>query len=583
MAKNILTVGHIDSVYNVLPPSSRGPAFDGRVKPELVAFGEDGSSGAAAMVSGTAALLQDVYKKMKNELPSASLVKAVIINSAEDIGNKEIDFAAGYGSLNAAGAIKTMIAENYIEDAIVTGETKTYSFTIPAATAQFKLTLAWTDTAATPNATKALVNDLDALLKYDATGEVWQPWVLNSFPHRDSLMKQAERKKDTLNNVEQISITNPQPGIYTLHIKGEKASGSSQHFSIAYQVDSSNHFSWTYPTGSDILLTEQTNILRWQTNVSANAAIDYSYDKNTWLPVTASASLSQQYFKWDAPDTVATAFLRITIPGLNAPVFSDTFVIARSINLSVGYNCLDSFLLFWTKLPVNSYELYALGAKYMQPVALLQDTFKVLQKQQDQLFYSIAPVINNKPGLRSYTVNYSVQGVDCYFRSFYASLDNQTALLTTILGTLAGVQEIKFQKFISGQYQTINTINQPLSTVFNYADNSLLKGINQYRVLIQLTNGSIIESEHVQVYYLPGDPVIVFPNPAKINERINIIAKDIGVYKIQVMDANGRKVHEQILNDVLTQLPSFTLSRGLYFIRIIGEEGFSTTQKLIVY
>jgi hypothetical protein len=49
------------------------------------------------------------------------------------------------------------------------------------------------------------------------------------------------------------------------------------------------------------------------------------------------------------------------------------------------------------------------------------------------------------------------------------------------------------------------------------------------------------------------------------------------------MDANGRKVHEQILNDVLTQLSSFTLSRGLYFIRIIGEEGFSTTQKLIVY
>ena len=38
MAKNIITVGHIDSLGNVLSLSSRGPAYDGRIKPELVAF-----------------------------------------------------------------------------------------------------------------------------------------------------------------------------------------------------------------------------------------------------------------------------------------------------------------------------------------------------------------------------------------------------------------------------------------------------------------------------------------------------------------------------------------------------------------
>jgi hypothetical protein len=36
----------------------KGPAFDGRIKPEMVAFGIDGSSGAAALVSGVAILLQ---------------------------------------------------------------------------------------------------------------------------------------------------------------------------------------------------------------------------------------------------------------------------------------------------------------------------------------------------------------------------------------------------------------------------------------------------------------------------------------------------------------------------------------------
>ena len=58
MAKNILTVGATDSFSIVAALSSKGPAHDGRVKPELVAFGEDGSSGAAALVSGTSLLLQ---------------------------------------------------------------------------------------------------------------------------------------------------------------------------------------------------------------------------------------------------------------------------------------------------------------------------------------------------------------------------------------------------------------------------------------------------------------------------------------------------------------------------------------------
>jgi len=47
---------------NVLSPSSRGPAYDGRVKPELVAFAEDGSSGAAAIVSGISLVAQQTYK-----------------------------------------------------------------------------------------------------------------------------------------------------------------------------------------------------------------------------------------------------------------------------------------------------------------------------------------------------------------------------------------------------------------------------------------------------------------------------------------------------------------------------------------
>jgi subtilisin family serine protease len=86
MAKNIITVGATDSLGVLEALSSRGPAYDGRVKPELTAFGQDGSSGASALVSGTVALLQQAYRRAFNILPSSSLVKALLLNSAEDAG-----------------------------------------------------------------------------------------------------------------------------------------------------------------------------------------------------------------------------------------------------------------------------------------------------------------------------------------------------------------------------------------------------------------------------------------------------------------------------------------------------------------
>ena len=91
MAKNIITVGATDSFNIVAALSSKGPAFDGRVKPEMVAFGEDGTSGAAALVSGTAALIQHAYKSTYKNLPTAALVKAILLNSADDIGEKYVD------------------------------------------------------------------------------------------------------------------------------------------------------------------------------------------------------------------------------------------------------------------------------------------------------------------------------------------------------------------------------------------------------------------------------------------------------------------------------------------------------------
>ena len=584
MAKNIITVGSLDSFSNVVSLSSKGPAYDGRIKPELVAYGEDGSSGAAALTSGTVALLQHAYKLLHHDsLPSAALVKAVLLNSADDVGAKGIDYTSGYGSLNAYNALTAINENRFFQNSISQNETKTFSINVPSNAKQIKLTLVWMDTAAVANAAKALVNDIDAVLKLPSSGASWQPWVLNSYPNKDSLLQVAVRKKDTLNTVEQITVDNLQAGNYVLEISGSHIVTPAQNFAIAYQIDTVNAFQWNYPSGSDVLQAGSVNTLRWQTNITVDAKIEYSLDGTNWQTITNTINTSQQYFQWLAPDTLSKALLRFVIPTINKIIVSDTFVISKPLDLKVGFNCPDSFLLSWNKLSVNEYQVYALGAKYLEPILQTPDTMKVFQKNNvPSLYYAVAPKLGNKSGWRSYTLNYVTQGVGCYLRTFFAVLQNNNqAFLSAELGSLYNVSSISFQELTPAGFQTIYTTNNP-SLLLNFTDSTLIQGANFYRLQISLTNGQIIYSPVDKVYYLPGNPVLVFPNPAHQNEAIKLVTQEPGKYSIQIVDINGRLIKNFLVQDILQQM-TLQLSTGMYFIKIISDDSKVYHQKLIVY
>jgi hypothetical protein len=585
MAKNIITVGATDSFNVVAALSSRGPAFDGRVKPELVAFGEDGSSGAAALTSGTAALIQHAYRASNNSLPSASLVKADLLNSADDVGEKHVDFVSGYGSLNAFAAVNTIRENRFFESNVSQNEIKNFPIPVPVGIGQLKITITWMDTAAIPNAQKTLINDIDASLQLLLTGENWLPWVLNSFPNKDSLLLPAIRRIDTLNNTEQITIDNPQPGNYLVQVKGTKIQTSvPQPFAVAYQFDTVNSFRWTYPNTTNVLSASKQNVIRWQTNIVGNASIEYSTDGTQWQTIAPSVSLATQYFKWNVPDTFAIALLRMNFN--SAPtIVSDSFVISKPASINVGFNCPDSFLLYWNKFKTGQYQLYRLDSKYLEPLQTVSDSFVVIQKQaHTDLFYSVAPLINSKPALRSFTINYTTQGAGCYVRTFFALLQNTNiALLTTELGTLYNVSEVSFQKITAAGIQTLQTITNLSSANLSFIDQNLTQGANVYRLQIKLQNGSIVYSTTDLVYYFPTHPVLVYPNPAKQNQPITIVAKDPGVYAINIYDAGGRLLHQQTLNNIFQQLNAVYLPAGVYVVKVVDENKNAFTQKLIVY
>lgn len=584
MAKNIITVGATDSFSNVAMLSSKGPAFDGRIKPELVAFGIDGSSGAAALVSGVSLMLQQEYKSMNGNMPASALVKAVLLNSADDRGNKEPDFSNGYGSLNALNATRTISSRRYFSGSVTNGTLQQFSLPVPAGIKKLKITLVWNDPPATINAARALVNDLDLELQ-GPSGQLWKPWVLNTFPHKDSLALPATRKKDSINNAEQVSLDNPAAGSYVISVKGYSIPTGSQSYYIAYQLDSSDVFEWHYPLSMDPVFMGMPNTLRWQSSfATANGNLDYSIDNgSTWQLIDPAVNLSTGYYTWNTAPTIKKALLRMRI---GASVFiSDSFVIAARTLTGVGFNCPDSFLFYWNKLPtVNNYNLYALGSRYMEPVLQTADSFLVLQKAANpSLHYAVAPLVNGKEGVRSYTINYRLQGVDCYFRAFLASIVNNTTLLDLSLGSLYNVQKIVLEKWDGSRYIPIQELTNNSSLQLNLIDNKLTHGVNLYRVKLLFYGGGYAYSSAESVFYFGSSNYVLYPNPASQYQEIHIAQAEVDVAIMQIFNVLGARIYEKVLDDRINIIPAGKLSKGVYFIKIINNGKQQEMLKLVVY
>jgi hypothetical protein len=587
MAKNILTIGATDSFYRIPPISSKGPAYDGRVKPELVAQGEDGSSGSAAMVSGIAAALQQFFKiNNSGNLPAAALIKAILINSAKDAGPANIDFQSGFGSVNGYRAMQTLVNGNFYSGSVVPAQEVIYNFIVPANSRGLKITLVWTDPPATVNAARALVNDLDLELFFPLTSQTWQPWVLSHFPHRDSLSLPPVRKKDGLNTVEQITLDNPVAGSYEIKVKGFALSSPSQSFHIAWQTDPADNLEWNFPRKNDPVLAGEQNVLRWYSTLSsATGTLQYSTDNgNNWQTINGLVDLSRGYYTWVAPSVFSRILFKFIAGGNDYT--TDTVVVSKPLAITTGFNCPDSFMLVWPTMPAASqYNLYRLGSKYFEPLQTITDTAIVLQKNTNSsLHYALAPVISGREGVRSFGTNYSTQGVQCYFRSWYADKINNTGRLHLELGSVYNLVAINVQKIVGRDTISLQTVLIPGSLSYTFNDPGLVTGLNQYRVYLTTVNGVVIYSDIVSLYFAEQDRLFVYPNPVEQKRSFTIIINEQLSGELQVMDISGRILQRIIVEGGgAVQLPADRLSAGIYLLRMTGKNLKVKTGKLVVY
>ena len=260
LSKNILSVGAVNDAVSggVRSPaagtmsyfSSWGPCDDGRIKPDVVANGVNvystlstadnaygtysGTSMATPSAAGASALLEQLYaREFSGQRLRASMLKGLLIHTADDLGTAGPDYQYGWGLINVKAAADVILAHRaslaipkLIEGTITNAaQTMTRTFTWDGVS-PIRATLCWTDPAGTAQTvthsrTPNIKNNLDLKITAPDGTTTYLPYVMPFVGTwtQASMALPATRGTNTTDTVERVDVDSPtQAGTYTVTV-----------------------------------------------------------------------------------------------------------------------------------------------------------------------------------------------------------------------------------------------------------------------------------------------------------------------------------------------------------------------------
>ncbi len=410
--KNVLAIGNIDWNDELLSSSSRGPTPDGRIKPDLSALGQNdyttgpnnsyryssGTSAAAPNTVGAFAILYGYYRETHNNAyPSSALIKALALNTADDLGVAGPDFHYGWGRMNARKALASLQAENYLQGTISHQQTQSFQLAIPSGAQRVKVMLYWHDPAGSVLSAKALVNDLDLRVE-KPNGQQQLPWIPSAFPHLDSLGRAALPGLDRLNNVEQVVIDQPAAGYYNLIVEGFEVPEGPQNYYVVYEIEMSPIELLSPQVGETYVPGEETMIVWDAVTTGQSFSLDVSYNNGqSWSNLATNLAPTTRSYVWSVPNN-ATSQLKFRLRrGSTTLVSQQRGVISSVPEFTVDYQDASTALASWEPVPgAVAYEVFRLGDQYMEVVGNTTAlSFELDAVIGEKYWHSVSPVFPN--------------------------------------------------------------------------------------------------------------------------------------------------------------------------------------------
>ncbi len=273
VSKNVITIGAVNhfndadrtndewgSYEGDIGYSGIGPTADGRIKPDLCGginenvytvdnrdgIGEDGyrtgnyvtvntdayfggTSAATSVVAGATGLVYEMYiedhfdNNPGGEIPHASTVKALLINGAYqyDLETQATRFQQGWGLADVGNTYEIGNQHYIVNEDFALEEGLCFNDEItPDENSPLKITLVWTDPEGSPGSEVALVNNLNLKVTPPDGGDPGT-FYWGNYGLEDSQWSMLGGEPDILNNVENVFVENPKPGIWLIEVKAE--------------------------------------------------------------------------------------------------------------------------------------------------------------------------------------------------------------------------------------------------------------------------------------------------------------------------------------------------------------------------
>jgi hypothetical protein len=354
-AKNVITVGGVENYMpnaasygctyttptttannpeEMYTSSSRGLEDDSRIKPDILAPGTcilststparatsglfglytpdnryewcTGTSQSNPHVAGGAAVITEWYQATYGQRPTPALAKALIINSAKDIGTADIPNGnEGWGRMYLPDIVNPPVNVIRVDSTqlLSTGQTYSIQASYHQSSTPLKVTLVWTDAPAIAGANPTLVNNLN--LRITAPGG--QVWYGNSFSNGVSVSGTGQvgntniagevwdansDSYDDRNNMECIYIPTGslQAGMYTIEVIAQSVTTDvipggavDQDFALVlYNAAQQTTATATGPVGS----SNQASVTLTYTTTMTPTSVNLYYTKSTSSPYT---------------------------------------------------------------------------------------------------------------------------------------------------------------------------------------------------------------------------------------------------------------------------------------------------------